>query len=79
MIAGGRCKSFYLRMKSRRTLTTAAPGRLDQRLRTKKFRMFRGGSIWNPPLINFYTQGMPEELLMHLEGIDYNKGNLSVT
>lgn len=46
--------------------------------RTKEFRMFRGGSIWKPPPINFYTQGMPEELLADLEGIDCNKGNLSV-
>lgn len=46
--------------------------------RTKEFRMFRGGSIWKPPAINFYTQGMPEELLVDLEGIDCNKGNLSV-
>lgn len=46
--------------------------------RTKEFRMFRGGSIWKPPPINFYTQGMPEELLVDLEGVDCNKGNLSV-
>ncbi|KAL1381247.1 hypothetical protein pipiens_013601 [Culex pipiens pipiens] len=45
--------------------------------RTKKFWMFRGGSICKPPLINFYTQGMPEKLLVDLDGFDYNKGNLS--
>lgn len=39
--------------------------------------MFRGGSICKPPLINFYTQGMPEKLLVDLDGFDYNKGNLS--
>ncbi|XP_055606151.1 U2 snRNP-associated SURP motif-containing protein [Uranotaenia lowii] len=46
--------------------------------RVKEFRMFKGGSIWKPPPINFYTQGMPDELLVDLEGIDSNKGNLSV-
>ncbi|XP_055538676.1 U2 snRNP-associated SURP motif-containing protein isoform X2 [Wyeomyia smithii] len=46
--------------------------------RTKEFRMFKGGSIWKPPPINFYTQGMPDELLVDEEGIDGNKGNLSV-
>uniref|UniRef100_A0A182PBB9 U2 snRNP-associated SURP motif-containing protein n=1 Tax=Anopheles epiroticus TaxID=199890 RepID=A0A182PBB9_9DIPT len=46
--------------------------------RTKEFRMFKGGSIWKPPPINFYTQGMPDELLADEEGIEANKGNLSV-
>ncbi|XP_058461186.1 U2 snRNP-associated SURP motif-containing protein [Malaya genurostris] len=46
--------------------------------RTKEFRMFKGGSIWKPPPINFYTQGMPEELLVDEDGADGNKGNLSV-
>uniref|UniRef100_A0A182XJG0 U2 snRNP-associated SURP motif-containing protein n=1 Tax=Anopheles quadriannulatus TaxID=34691 RepID=A0A182XJG0_ANOQN len=46
--------------------------------RTKEFRMFKSGSIWKPPPINFYTQGMPDELLADEEGIEANKGNLSV-
>ncbi|XP_058831221.1 U2 snRNP-associated SURP motif-containing protein [Topomyia yanbarensis] len=46
--------------------------------RTQEFRMFKGGSIWKPPPINFYTQGMPEELLVDEDGMDGNKGNLSV-
>ncbi|XP_053672314.1 U2 snRNP-associated SURP motif-containing protein [Anopheles nili] len=46
--------------------------------RTKEFRMFKNGSIWKPPPINFYTQGMPDELLADEEGIEANKGNLSV-
>lgn len=31
--------------------------------RTEEFRMFRGGSMWRPPPIHPYTQGMPEELI----------------
>ncbi|KFB37755.1 AGAP005006-PA-like protein [Anopheles sinensis] len=46
--------------------------------RTKEFRMFKNGSIWKPPPINFYTQGMPDELLADEEGIETNKGNLSL-
>ncbi|KAL8618876.1 hypothetical protein ACOMHN_000883 [Nucella lapillus] len=30
---------------------------------TEEFRMFKGGSVWRPPPINPYTQGMPEELV----------------
>ncbi|XP_038050336.1 U2 snRNP-associated SURP motif-containing protein-like isoform X2 [Patiria miniata] len=30
--------------------------------RSEDFRMFKNGSIWRPPPINPYTQGMPEEL-----------------
>ena len=25
--------------------------------------MFRGGSYWKPPVMNPYTQGMPEDLV----------------
>lgn len=31
--------------------------------RTEEFRMFKGGSLWRPPPINPYTQGMPDELI----------------
>ncbi|KAI8770541.1 U2 snRNP-associated SURP motif-containing protein [Biomphalaria glabrata] len=31
--------------------------------RTEEFRMFKGGSIWRPPPINPFTQGMPEDLV----------------
>ena len=27
------------------------------------FRMFKGGSIWRPPVPNLFTSGMPRELL----------------
>lgn len=30
---------------------------------TEEFRMFKGGSIWRPPPINPFTQGMPEDLV----------------
>uniref|UniRef100_A0A0B7ALJ1 CID domain-containing protein n=1 Tax=Arion vulgaris TaxID=1028688 RepID=A0A0B7ALJ1_9EUPU len=31
--------------------------------RTEEFYMFMGGSIWRPPPINPFTQGMPEDLV----------------
>lgn len=31
--------------------------------RTQEFRMFKGGSLWRPPRLNPYTQGMPDELV----------------
>ncbi|XP_048744647.2 U2 snRNP-associated SURP motif-containing protein-like isoform X2 [Ostrea edulis] len=31
--------------------------------RTEEIRMFKGGSLWKPPPMNPYTQGMPEELV----------------
>jgi len=31
--------------------------------RTEEFRMFKGGSIWRPPPINPFTQGMPDDLV----------------
>ncbi|XP_041354485.1 U2 snRNP-associated SURP motif-containing protein-like isoform X2 [Gigantopelta aegis] len=31
--------------------------------RMEEFQMFKGGSIWRPPPLNPYTQGMPEELV----------------
>lgn len=29
----------------------------------RKFRMFKGGSIWIPPTVHDYTEGMPENLI----------------
>lgn len=46
---------------------------------TKEFRMFKNGSIWKPPLMNSYTAGMPEELVLQDDGKDATKGTLSVT
>uniref|UniRef100_A0A069DXK2 Putative splicing regulator n=1 Tax=Panstrongylus megistus TaxID=65343 RepID=A0A069DXK2_9HEMI len=42
--------------------------------RLQEFRMFKGGSIWRPPPMNLYTQGMPDELV---ERDDDKKGGLS--
>ncbi|XP_014260927.1 U2 snRNP-associated SURP motif-containing protein [Cimex lectularius] len=42
--------------------------------RLQEFRMFKNGSIWRPPPLNLYTQGMPEELI---EKDDDRKGGLS--
>jgi U2-associated protein SR140 len=46
--------------------------------RQKEFRMFAGGSIWKPPPTNFYTQGMPEELMADEDMCEPNKGALSL-
>lgn len=45
--------------------------------RQKEFRMFKTGSIWKPPPLNFYTQGMPEELIVDDEAPEIRKGTLS--
>ncbi|XP_055702825.1 U2 snRNP-associated SURP motif-containing protein [Phlebotomus papatasi] len=45
--------------------------------REKEFRMFMGGSVWKPPPLNFYTQGMPDELVPEDANSESNKGNLS--
>jgi len=31
--------------------------------RTDEFRMFEDGSMWRPPQMNPYSQGMPDELV----------------
>ncbi|XP_071165088.1 U2 snRNP-associated SURP motif-containing protein-like isoform X3 [Mytilus edulis] len=31
--------------------------------RTEEYKMFKGGSTWRPPVMNPYTQGMPEHLI----------------
>lgn len=46
--------------------------------REKEFRMFTNGSIWKPPQLNFFNQGMPEELISDDETAEPNKGQLSV-
>lgn len=46
---------------------------------TKEFRMFKGGSAWKPPVINNYTNGMPDELIVDDEGKESTKGSLSNT
>lgn len=34
---------------------------------TREFRMFAGGSVWRPPPVTQYTDGMPDELVAALE------------
>ncbi|ALC40492.1 CG9346 [Drosophila busckii] len=45
--------------------------------REKEFRMFIGGPIWKPPVANFYTQGMPDELVVDPDAPVVHKGALS--
>ncbi|XP_076053103.1 U2 snRNP-associated SURP motif-containing protein isoform X2 [Oratosquilla oratoria] len=54
-------------------------GESPNRWSTKPFRMFIGGSIWKPPPLNPFLQGMPEELIKEeeLEDKDNRKGSLS--
>ncbi|GFG39613.1 hypothetical protein Cfor_02887, partial [Coptotermes formosanus] len=53
-------------------------GDLQLRWRTQEFRMFKGGSIWRPPPMHPYTQGMPDELVEGEEK-EPRKGSLSNT
>jgi U2-associated protein SR140 len=43
-----------------------------------KIAFVLGGSIWKPPPMNPYTQGMPEELI-ELDDKETKKGTLSAT
>ncbi|CAD6222317.1 GSCOCG00000910001-RA-CDS [Cotesia congregata] len=45
--------------------------------RTDDFRMFKGGSVWRPPPMNPWTQGMPEELVEIEERQEPKRGSLS--
>jgi len=45
--------------------------------RTEDFRMFNGGSLWRPPRLNPYTQGMPDELVVAADLESDRKGQLS--
>ncbi|KAG7205662.1 hypothetical protein KM043_007613 [Ampulex compressa] len=45
--------------------------------RTEDFRMFKGGSVWRPPPINPWTQGMPDELIELEERQEPRRGSLS--
>ncbi|KAM3967625.1 LOW QUALITY PROTEIN: U2 snRNP-associated SURP motif-containing protein [Aphomia sociella] len=41
------------------------------------FRMFKGGSVWRPPVMNLYTAGMPDELVEEDDAKDNIRGTLS--
>ncbi|KAL7735664.1 hypothetical protein ACLKA6_002545 [Drosophila palustris] len=45
--------------------------------REDQFRMFKGGPVWKPPVANFYTQGMPDELVVDPDAPVVHKGALS--
>ncbi|XP_015591071.1 U2 snRNP-associated SURP motif-containing protein [Cephus cinctus] len=45
--------------------------------RIEDFRMFKGGSVWRPPPINPWTQGMPDELIELEERQEPRRGSLS--
>ncbi|XP_066975259.1 U2 snRNP-associated SURP motif-containing protein isoform X1 [Macrobrachium rosenbergii] len=65
----------YYRWKLFSILQGDSPSRWS----TKPFRMFEAGSIWKPPPLNPFLQGMPEELIkIEEEEDDKNKkGSLS--
>ncbi|XP_069104944.1 U2 snRNP-associated SURP motif-containing protein-like isoform X3 [Argopecten irradians] len=50
---------LYYRWK----MYTILQGDSPYRWRTDEFKMFKGGSLWKPPPMNPYTQGMPDELV----------------
>lgn len=39
--------------------------------------MFKGGSVWRPPPVNPWTQGMPEDLVELEERQEPRRGSLS--
>ncbi|XP_013149692.1 PREDICTED: U2 snRNP-associated SURP motif-containing protein, partial [Papilio polytes] len=41
------------------------------------FRMFQGGSVWRPPVMNLYTAGMPDELVEEDDAKENIRGTLS--
>nr|XP_016929551.1 U2 snRNP-associated SURP motif-containing protein [Drosophila suzukii] len=45
--------------------------------REDEFRMFKDGPVWRPPIANFYTQGMPDELVVDPDAPVVHKGALS--
>ncbi|XP_032599458.1 U2 snRNP-associated SURP motif-containing protein [Drosophila grimshawi] len=45
--------------------------------REQQFRMFKDGPVWTPPIANFYTQGMPDELVVDPDAPVVHKGALS--
>ncbi|OTF78640.1 U2 snRNP-associated SURP motif-containing protein-like protein, partial [Euroglyphus maynei] len=53
-------------------LFSVLQGEHPSRWRTEEFRMFVGGSIWRPPPIDIFQQGMPEELIPNEEEFNNN-------
>ncbi|KAG0717298.1 U2 snRNP-associated SURP motif-containing protein [Chionoecetes opilio] len=65
----------YYRWKLFSMLQGDSPSRWS----TRPFRMFKNGSIWKPPPLNPFLQGMPEELIKKEEEEEEKnkKGSLS--
>ncbi|KAH8372761.1 hypothetical protein KR009_004523 [Drosophila setifemur] len=51
---------IYYRWKLFSLLQGDTPGEW----REQEFRMFMNGPVWRPPIANFFTQGMPDELVV---------------
>lgn len=66
---------IYYRWK----LFSILQGDTQTKWNTDEFRMFRGGSIWKPPPMNQYTQGMPDDLVDDKDDFEPRKGTLSNT
>ncbi|XP_050314384.1 U2 snRNP-associated SURP motif-containing protein [Anthonomus grandis grandis] len=53
-------------------------GDAQKEWRNKEFRMFKGGSVWKPPVMHSYTAGMPDDLINDDDILrDSSKGALS--
>lgn len=59
---------IYYRWK----LFSILQGESTHQWRTEPFVMFKGGSLWQPPPVNPYTQGMPEELVKNRDSRSTN-------
>ncbi|KAK6638254.1 hypothetical protein RUM44_008683 [Polyplax serrata] len=66
---------IYYRWK----LFSILQGDTQTKWNTDEFRMFKGGSIWKPPPMNQYTQGMPDDLVDDKDDFEPRKGTLSNT
>lgn len=44
-------------------LFSVLQGEHPNKWRTEEFRLFKGSSIWKPPPVNLYLQGMPDDLV----------------
>ncbi|XP_058810364.1 U2 snRNP-associated SURP motif-containing protein isoform X1 [Phymastichus coffea] len=64
---------IYYRWK----LYSILQGDAQKEWRIDDFRMFKGGSVWRPPPMNPWTQGMPDELIEVEEKHEPRRGSLS--
>lgn len=60
---------IYYRWK----LFSVLQGEPTNKWRTEDFRMFKGGSIWRPPSLNPFSQGMPDEMFSSDEEDDESR------